>query len=72
MTFGDWIRGKRNANGLTLEEVGNAIGIGKSSLSKLERNVFNGMNISRIRPLCKALHITADELLDAWDEYGNS
>lgn len=72
MTFGEWIRGKRKAGNLTLEEVGKAVGIGKSSISKLERGLFNGMNISRIRPLCNALHITADELLDAWEKYGNS
>lgn len=72
MTFGEWIRQRRKTEKLTLEEVGKAVGIGKSSISKLERGVFNGMNISRIRPLCNALHITANELLDAWDKYGNS
>ena len=70
MTFGKWIRYRRKAAGLTLEEVGKIVGMGKSSVSKLERGVFYGINISRIRPLCHALGVTEGELLDAWDEYG--
>ena len=70
MKFGEWIRNKRQARQLTLEEVGNAIGMGKSSVSKLERGIFYGINISRMRSLCNALGVSADEMLDAWDKYG--
>ena len=70
MTFGEWIRNKRQANGLTLEDVGNAIGMGKSSVSKLERGVSYGIHIDRISPLCKVLNVSTDDLLDAWDKYG--
>ena len=71
MTFGQWIHYRRKAEGMTLEQVGNAIGMGKSSLSKLERGAIYGIHVDRVRPLCKALNVTADELLDAWDKYGN-
>ena len=71
MTFGQWIHYRRKAEGLTLEQVGDAIGTGKSSVSKLERGVFYGINISRVRPLCRVLNVTADDLLDAWEKYGN-
>jgi len=71
MTFGKWIKEKRQAAGLTLEELGNIVGCGKSNLSKLERGAQNGINICKVRPLCKALNVTTDELVDAWEEYGS-
>ena len=72
MTFGEWIRQRRKAEKLTLDDVGKIVGTGKSNLSKLERGTQKEINISRVRPLCKALNISADELLDAWDRYGKS
>ena len=72
MTFGKWIRGMREDAGLTLEEVGKIVGMGKSSVSKLERGVIYGIHISRIRPLCQALKVTEGEMLDAWDKYGDA
>ena len=72
MTFGEWIHYRRKAAGLTLEEVGKVVGMGKSSVSKLERGVFYGINISRIRPMCQALNVSESEILDAWDKYGDA
>ena len=71
MTFGEWVHFRRKAENLTLEEMGKIVGVGKSNLSKLERGVQNEVCISRIRTMCKALNVSADTLLDAWDKYGN-
>ena len=70
MTFGEWVHYRRKAEDLTLEDVARIVGTGKSNISKLERGLQMEIGISRVRPLCRALNVSADELLDAWDKYG--
>lgn len=64
MTTGEKIRSFRKALGMTQEELGNAIGVGKAAINKYETGVVVNLKRSTLSALAKALHVTLSELLD--------
>ena len=61
----------RQKHGLTLEEVGNAVGVGKSTVRKWENGMIANMRRDKIARLAQALHTTPAYLM-GWDEAGFS
>ena len=57
MTVGDIICSRRKELGLTLEDVGNAIGVSKSTVKKWENGYITNMRKDKIEPLAKVLKI---------------
>ena len=67
MDLGEKIKYLRTSQGMTLEEVGNAIGVGKSTVRKWESGAIANMRRDKIALLAKALHVTPSYLM-GWDE----
>lgn len=61
------IRKRRLDLGLTLEEVGTAVGVGKSTVRKWETGDIENMRTDKIAKLCKVLKITPEAFM-GWDE----
>ncbi|MDK7303479.1 helix-turn-helix domain-containing protein [Aerococcus urinae] len=61
------IKGRRLELGLTLEEVGEIVGVGKSTVRKWENGMIDNMKRDKIALLAKALHINPLELV--YDNY---
>lgn len=57
----------RKQNNMTLEEVGNAVGVGKSTVRKWETGEIANMCRDKISKLAEALHTTPAYLM-GWDE----
>lgn len=57
----------REQHSLTLEEVGNAVGVGKSTVRKWETGQIANMRRDKIAALAKALHTTPGYLM-GWDD----
>lgn len=57
----------RKQNNMTLEEVGNAVGVGKSTVRKWETGEIANMRRDKISKLAEALHTTPAYLM-GWDE----
>ena len=57
MTIGDFIKKRRTELGLTLEEVGNATGVSKSTVKKWETGFISNMRRDRIEQLAKILKV---------------
>lgn len=55
MDIGERIRKRRKELGMTLEEVGKIVGVGKSTVRKWETGMIRNMKIDRLEPLAKAL-----------------
>ena len=55
MDLGSLLRQKRKEKGLTLEQVGNAIGVSKNTVSKYERNMIANMGNQKRLALAKLL-----------------
>lgn len=66
MGLGDKIKELRKANGMTLEELGNKVGVGKSTVRKWENGMIQNMRRDKIAALAEAFGITPDELME-WD-----
>ena len=66
--IGKLIRDRRKELGLTLEEVGQAIGVGRSCVLKYEKGDVKCMKASKILPLAKVLQISPITLLEAVKE----
>lgn len=64
MTIGQMIYSRRKQLGLTLEDVGNAVGVGKSTVKKWEDGYISNMKRDKIALLAKALEIPVEYLLD--------
>lgn len=64
---GEKIKALRKKHGLTLEEVGNAVGVGKSTVRKWETGMIANMRRDKIADLAKALHTTPAYLM-GWEE----
>ena len=74
MTIGEKIKERRLALGLTLEEVGNAVGVAKSTVRKWEIGFIENMRTDKVAKLAKVLETTPAYLLDLPDltAYGNN
>ena len=66
-TMGDRIRRLRKERGLTLMQVGEAVGVGKSTVRKWEIGMIANMKRDKIAKLADVLRVTPAELL-GWDE----
>ena len=63
-TFAKKIKTLRQLKGLTLEQVGNAVGVGKSTVRKWESGMISNMGMDKILPLAHVLGTTPIELLN--------
>lgn len=74
MNIGELINKKRTELGLTLEEVGNAVGVSKSTVKKWEDGFISNMKRDKISKLAKVLEmnpvslITGEEMSASEDE----
>ena len=57
MSIGDQIKARRLALGMTLEQVGNAVGVGKSTVRKWEQGMIKSMKSDKIEALAAILHM---------------
>ena len=71
MTIGDIIHNKRKQLGLTLEEVGNAVGVSKSTVRKWETGYIANIKRDKISNLAKILQINPVTLIHG-DETGST
>lgn len=68
LSIGEKIKTLREKNGLTLEQVGNAVGVGKSTVLKWENGVISNMRKDKIADLAKVLNTTPAYLMGWTDE----
>lgn len=71
MNLGQYIKQKRLENGLTMEQLGNAIGKNKAFISRLENNKVKSLKNDLMEPLAVALDIPVISLFKDFDEKGN-
>lgn len=64
MNVGKIISDRRKELGLTLEEVGKAVGVGKSTVLKWERGYISNMRRDKIAILARVLQIAPTDLLN--------
>lgn len=67
MEIADRIKILRKQQGLTLEEVGNRVGVGKSTVRKWESGQIANMRRDKIALLAAALGVSPSTLM-GWDE----
>ena len=70
MTIGDIICSRRKELGLTLEEIGNATGVSKSTVKKWENGFITNMRKDKIESLAKVLNIDPLILIQGVPRYG--
>lgn len=70
MTIGERIKQLREQQGLTLEELGNKVGVGKSTVRKWENGMIENMRRDKIAKLAKALDVTPVYLM-GWGDTEN-
>lgn len=58
MNVGNLIKNKRKELNLTLEDLGNLVGVGKSTVRKWENGMIENMGRDKIALLSKALNIS--------------
>lgn len=68
MTVGEIIYNRRKELGLTLEEIGNATGVSKSTVKKWEDGYIANMRRDKIEKLAKVLQISPIVLLGIDDD----
>lgn len=64
MDIGDIIYNRRKELGLTMEEVGNAVGVNKSTVKKWENGDISNMRRDKIALLAKALKLSPIDLVN--------
>lgn len=64
MNIGELIHNRRIELNLTLEEVGNAVGVSKSTVKKWEDGFISNMRRDKIASLSKVLHINPVSLIN--------
>ncbi|MGN0656020.1 MAG: LexA family protein [Ruminiclostridium sp.] len=74
--IGELIEKRRKELGLTLEEVGNYVGVGKSTVKKWETGLISNMRRDKISLLAKILQINPTELIgdysnDLYSQFDN-
>ena len=67
MTFGEKIKTLRQSHGMTLEQVGEMVGVGKSTVRKWETGDIANMRRDKIALLAQALGVSPGFLM-GWDE----
>lgn len=67
--IGNIIYQRRMELGLTLEEVGKAVGVGKSTVRKWEKGMIKNMGRDKVAALAKALNINPAKLIRPSDEF---
>lgn len=67
MDLSEKIKMLRHKNNLTLEQVGEAVGVGKSTVRKWETGEIQNMRRDKIAKLAAALHTTPGYLM-GWDD----
>lgn len=67
LTMGQKIKALREEHNLTLEQVGNAVGVGKSTVRKWENGMIANMRRDKIADLAKVLQTTPAYLM-GWKE----
>ena len=68
MTTSEYIAKRRKELGLTLEEVGKACGVGKSTVKKWEDGFISNMKRDKIAALAKILNVSPLELIGEVDD----
>lgn len=68
MDISDRIKYLRNKHHLTLEDVGNSVGVGKSTVRKWETGMIENMRRDKIAKLAEALHTTPGFLMGWTDD----
>lgn len=63
MTVGELIHNRRKELKLTLEEVGNAVGVSKSTVRKWETGFISNMKRDKIALLAKTLNLSPAQLI---------
>lgn len=66
--IGELIEKRRKELGLTLEEVGNYVGVGKSTVKKWETGYISNMRRDKISLLAKILQISPTELIGDYSD----
>ena len=61
------IKNLRAEKGMTLEQVANVVGVGKSTVRKWETGTIENMGVDKIEKLAKAFRVPPGQLMD-WDE----
>lgn len=67
MTIGQRIKFRREELGMTLEQVANVVGVGKSTVRKWETGTIENMGVDKIEKLAKAFRVPPGQLM-GWDE----
>ena len=67
MTMGEKIYSLRTSQGMTLEELGNKVGVGKSTVRKWETGIIANMRRDKIAKLAAALGVSPGYLM-GWTE----
>ena len=63
MIPGTMLKQLRISRGLTLEKVGNIVGVGKSTVRKWETGFISNMGVDKLVKLAVALGVSVDHLL---------
>lgn len=64
MTLGDKIRTRRIELGMTMDDLGKAIGVQRSAINKYEKGIITDLKRNTIAALASALDIPVVQLLD--------
>ena len=67
MSVGNRIASKRSELRLTLDELGQKVGVTKSTVNKWERGETASIKVDKFVKLAKALEVSVDWLLDGYD-----
>ena len=67
MSFKDRLKARRNALGLTLEEVGNAVGVSKTTVARWESGIISSLRGDKINKLAAVLSCEPSYLME-WEE----
>ena len=68
MTMGEQIKQLRLERNMTLEELGNKVGVGKSTVRKWENGMIANMRRDKIAKLASALDVSPAYLM-GWEQY---
>lgn len=68
MNIGQKIKRQRKIKKMTQEQLGNAIGVSKMTISKYERNIVDNMGRDKVIALSKLLDIPIVEFLESSDD----
>ena len=70
MDMGEKIKQLRIERGMTLEQLGDAVGVGKSTVRKWENGIIANMRRDKIAKIAEALHVSPAYLM-GWEESGS-